>query len=135
MGLDQHAWAEDPRIESIEAFAEGRDLTEAETDIVIKGRIEIAKWRKHADLNAWMEQLYRDRGNLNEFNCTKLLLNNEDLDNLERHLNEHNGYEVQGEGFFWGQSDQEDIFRDREFIRNARKCIAEGYIVYYYCWW
>lgn len=133
MGLDQYAWAQDPRIDSIEA--QERELNAEETDICIKGRIEIAKWRKHADLNAWMEQLYRDRGHLDEFNCTRLRLNKEDLLNLERHLNEHNGYEIKGEGFFWGQSDEDDIARDRAFIKDALKCIAEGYEVYYYCWW
>ena len=41
-------------------------------------------WRKHHDLHGWMEQLYRKKGGIEEFNCQYVELTIHDLDQLER---------------------------------------------------
>ena len=44
---------------------------------------ELATWRKHPNLQGWMEGLYRARGGEDEFNCVDLELTLADLDMLE----------------------------------------------------
>ena len=72
MGLDQYAFA-------------------------VKGgeKVEIAYWRKHADLEGYMSELWRSRGNNGEFNCEELELDTEDLMDLRdshRNLETANGF-------------------------------------------
>jgi hypothetical protein len=137
MGLDQYAWACNPAIYSLEAdiMATDRDPTEEELSVLSTARIEICKWRKHADLNAYMTELYVRKGGVGEFNCEKLLLTRDDLLSLKHHIEEHNGYENRGEGFFWGATHPEDIERDKQFIKDALRYIDEGFDIYYYCWY
>jgi len=46
-------------------------------------RDEIAYWRKHPNLQGWMEQLWREKGGKGEFNCVDVELTREDLKQLE----------------------------------------------------
>ena len=97
---------------------------------------EIAYWRKHADLNEWMTRLAVKKGVVKEerdFNCTDLVLTPEDIDALERDLQED--ALPHGEGFFWGASTPEDRVDDENFIIEARKAFADGKQVIYSCWW
>ena len=62
-----------------------------------------------------------------------VVLDNEDLDNLEEDIK--NGNLPQTAGFFFGQSDGDEVDGDLEFVKNARQAISEGYKVYYTSWW
>lgn len=90
-------------------------------------------WRKHPNLHGWMEQLYRDKGGAQEFNCVCLLLTPADLDQLEQ--------DIQAKvlphtvGFFFGQSDGSEDADDLEFIRLAREAQQRGESVFYTSWW
>ena len=95
--------------------------------------VELAYWRKHPNLQGWMEELYRSRGGEGDFNCVYLKLTSEDLDALEEAVQENDLPETVG--FFFGQSRPEDRDSDLEFIRKAREAIANGYTVYYNSWW
>jgi hypothetical protein len=134
MGLDQYAWAQRPEVAPLELITE-RQLTDSEFEAVDKGKIDLCQWRKHADLNAWMTDLYERKGGTEEFNCITMPLVRDDLLSLRQHIETHNGYEVRGEGFFWGTTRPEDIERDKEFIKNALNALDEGYEVFYSCWY
>lgn len=104
-----------------------------------KETIEIAYWRKHNALHGWMEQLYRERGGTEEFNCIPLPLSVEDLDRLEADVKARRLEPT--DGFFFGpteytEEDWSEIQRhDLAFINQAREHIAHGYTVVYDSWW
>jgi len=112
MGLDQHAYV---------SHFEGEE------------QFEICYWRKHANLQGWMERLWYSKGygkNPEEiFNCRHLELTYEDLKNLER---EHNNLPL-ATGFFWGISTSDDIVKTASFIVKAKEMIKKGYKIYYFC--
>lgn len=135
MGLDQYAHAKWDGIEEQE---------------------QLCYWRKHPNLNAWMEELYYKKNNLSDapglleevgdgtiirhtsmasqFNCENVELNEEDLDNLAVLIK--NNILPKATGFFWGDgADEEYKEQDLEFIENARKVLSDGGKVLYHCWW
>ena len=106
---------------------------------------EIAYWRKHPNLQGWMENLWEAKGKpglpedhepgmMGDFNCVPVELNHDDLDDLED--------TVRGSGlpsttgFFFG-SDSDDYYKeqDLEFIRKAREALDAGLVVEYNSWW
>ncbi len=113
MGLDQYA------------YARKNDATDGENDILF------AQWRKHADLEGWMADLYQARGGVGDFNCVELQLFKSDLEKLK---NEHTNLK-RSQGFFWGQSYPEDIESTREFIESAFSYLEGGYKIIYTSWW
>ena len=68
MGLDQYAFAR--KGEPI------RNRLETEYEV----EHEIAYWRKHPNLQGWMEQLWREKGGEGEFNCVDVELTLDDLE-------------------------------------------------------
>jgi hypothetical protein len=139
MGLDQYAFARKGEpIETTEDYTyqdfDGNTHTEQRTSIEYEESKEIAYWRKHPNLQGWMEQLWRDKGGEGEFNCVDVELTLEDLDALEQTLDGKALPETQG--FFFGDnSDDYYSWQDREFIREARERLANGYKVVYTSWW
>ena len=123
MGLDQYAYSVDPR------------LVEGEVDFKVPdgSARQIAYWRKHPDLQGWMEELYRAKGGVEEFNCVPVRLESEDLDALEEAVRD--GDLPRTSGFFFGESSDDDADDDLRFIRDARAELAEGRAVYYTSWW
>lgn len=97
-------------------------------------REEIAYWRKHPNLQGWMEQLWREKGGEGEFNCVDVELTLDDLEQLEASIE---GEELpETAGFFFGNN-SDDVYReqDLEFIAEASKAIEQGYKVVYTSWW
>ncbi len=97
---------------------------------------EVFYWRKHHDLHGWMESLYREKGGQQEsFNCCKLLLTKEDLDNLEKDIIAKKLPATTG--FFFGNTppDDESMEQDMLFIAKAREAIDNGLLVFYDSWW
>ena len=116
MGLDAYA-----RVEDGNKRAERADT-------------EFAYWRKHPNLQGWMEKRWRYTGKTGEFNNEKLYLTNELLDELEADVTEVSLPETNG--FFYGQnSDEYYKEQDLKFVSDARGYINDGYKVYYYSWW
>jgi hypothetical protein len=93
----------------------------------------IAYWRKHPNLHGWMESLYRLKGGKAKFNCTNLALDATDIDALEHAVKNRSLPET--DGFFFGQSDSEDMDLDIQFIADARAALRDGYYVFYTSWW
>lgn len=106
---------------------------------------ELAYWRKHPNLQGWMENLWYNRGRpgltkdnsgnmLGDFNCIPVELNKEDLDALENAI-VNKGLPSTG-GFFFGEN-SDDYYKeqDLEFIRKAREALDSGLTVMYDSWW
>ena len=123
MGLDQYATAR-----------KGDAITDDEGDTYYEDSIELAYWRKHPNLQGWMENLYHEKGGDESFNCVDLELDLEDLDALEESLDEEALPETAG--FFFG-SNADDHYSEayREFIVAAGAAIKQGYTVVYSSWW
>ena len=123
MGLDQYGTAR-----------KGEPSTDEDGYTYYEDSMELAYWRKHPNLQGWMEELWRGKGNDGEFNCVDLELTLSDLDYLEQSLDESALPETAG--FFFGtNSDDHYAEQDREFILSARNAIEKGYTVIYSSWW
>lgn len=102
---------------------------------------EIAYWRKHPNLQGWMENLWASKGCPNahensphEFNCVPVELTHDDLNSLEDAVR---GYGLPETcGFFFG-SNSDDHYKeqDLEFITKARDALDNGLTVVYDSWW
>ena len=123
MGLDQYAMAR-----------KGESKTDEEGFEYYEDSMELAYWRKHPNLQGWMEDLWLAKGGEGEFNCVDLELKIEDLDLLEQSLDESALPETVG-FFFGANSDDHYSEQDREFIVQARASIKQGYKVIYHSWW
>jgi hypothetical protein len=104
---------------------------------------EIAYWRKHPNLQGWMERLWESKGRpgdrneddiLGDFNCIPVELTKEDLNDLENDIT--NNHLPSTAGFFFG-NDSDTYYRnnDLEFIRKAREALDSGLTVVYDSWW
>tara|TARA_Y100000401_G_C8169267_1_gene148322 strand:- start:34 stop:405 length:372 start_codon:yes stop_codon:yes gene_type:complete len=123
MGLDQYGTAR-----------KGEPRTDENGYTYYEDSMELAYWRKHPNLQGWMEELWHKKGNDGEFNCVDLELTLSDLDCLEQSLDESALPETTG--FFFGSNADDDYAeQDREFIVQARAAIKQGYTVIYYSWW
>ena len=115
MGLDQYANAR-----------RGEAKTDEDGYTYYEDSMELAYWRKHPNLQGWMEELWREKGGEGEFNCVDVELTLEDLEALEESLDAEDLPETVG--FFFGEnSDDHYAEQDREFIREARAAIKQGY--------
>ena len=123
MGLDQYATAR-----------KGEPQQDAEGYTYYEDTMELAYWRKHPNLQGWMESLWHVKGNSGEFNCVDLELTLDDLDSLEKSLDNEALPETVG-FFFGGDADDHYAEADREFIVAARAAIKQGYTVVYSSWW
>ena len=123
MGLDQYATAR-----------RGEGTIDEDGFTHYKDSIELAYWRKHPNLQGWMEDLWLAKGGEGEFNCVDLELKIEDLDLLEQSLDESALPETVG-FFFGANSDDHYSEQDRECIVQARASIKQGYKVIYHSWW
>ncbi len=96
-------------------------------------REEIHYWRKHPNLQGFMEHLYREKGGESEFNCRPVELTQEDIDRLAQSILD--GELPETSGFFFGQSFGHEENDDLEFCKRASEAIKEGYTVFYDSWW
>tara|TARA_Y100000310_G_C20466350_1_gene707834 strand:- start:418 stop:774 length:357 start_codon:yes stop_codon:yes gene_type:complete len=108
----------------------------------IKDGEVVATWRKHPNLQGWMENLWHEKGGVetgenpfgSDFNCVDLQLTLEDIDQLEHDITE--GLLPETGGFFFGgNSDEEYKKTDLEFCENARQALEDGEEVFYTSWW
>ena len=123
MGLDQYGIAR-----------KGEPKTDEDGYTFYEDEMELAYWRKHPSLQGWMEDLWIEKGNSGEFNCVDVELTLGDLDSMEEALDENALPETVG--FFFGENSEEYYAeQDREFIREARAAIKQGYKIIYSSWW
>ena len=139
MGLDQYAFARKGEpIEATEDYTyedfDGNRHVKQRTYVSYEEEHEVAYWRKHPNLQGWMENLWREKGGEGEFNCVDVELTAADLEKLEQDIDY--GDLPETEGFFFGNP-SDDRYRegDLEFIREARQYLAYGYKIVYTSWW
>lgn len=127
MGLDQYAYAVMPH-------PDNTDLSYVWTHEQSEDKVFlIAQWRKHPNIQGWMEKLYESKGGERVFNCQPVRVTFQDLINLK--------YAVINEklpvtqGFFFGESLPEDREDDLKFIEDAMKAIGQDMEIYYDSWW
>lgn len=96
---------------------------------------ELFYWRKHPNLQGWMENLWRDKtGNqTDDFNLVHLDLNLSDIENLEEAILSNSLPETSG--FFFGTSTPDRKEEDLEFIKLAKEELSKGNEIYYSSWW
>ena len=118
----------------------------------------LVSWRKHPNLQGWMERLWRTKqygdsknpdpktgeGYSNQtcmadpFNCEEVELTLEDIQRLRLDINNRslNGGHGDTSGFFFGEpSDEYYRETDIEFCDRAEKALSEGYKIIYTSWW
>lgn len=130
-------------IHKIETYEKGIAIREELSDLFkdVGNNEEIAYWRKHSDLNGYMEELYREKGGDDEFNCVPLYLSKEDVEQIvddhRRHLNEDDEFTIgEASGFFWGATEHHDWKGSLEdFERILEETDWDNETVYYSCWW
>lgn len=99
---------------------------------------EFAYWRKNNNLHGWMERLYHERGNTDDFNLIRLYLDKEDLLRLKNDLVNHEITLPPQVGFFFGAQNflDEDQLEDiQSFIAEAIQLLEEGNQIYYIAWY
>lgn len=139
MGLDQWAYIQLPVIP---------ELSE-DPEIEYTSQYRITQWRKHPNLQGWMERLWQSKGSPikgwdqdeikdRDFNCVDLELTEEDITQLEQDITNGNlnGGGPDTTGFFFGDpSDTEYIETDLKFCKYAKASLKAGVKVYYTSWW
>ena len=139
MGLDQYATARKGEPRKVPQTWTTTDADGNEEEVVEyynewDDTIELATWRKHPNLQGWMEELWYEKGGEGEFNCVELELTLENLDALEATLDEEALPETAG--FFFGDNANDHYAEaDREFIVQAHAALQKGYTVVYSSWW
>lgn len=139
MGLDQYAYCAAKNGQYNEYYEADGEFVDGEWTVPGKTKPrEIAYWRKHPNLQGWMEQLWRKQNpnNTSRFNGIELELTWQDLDQLEKDIQTGSVANLQTSGFFFGNP-SDDYYRehDFEFIKRARAELFSGLKVFYNSSW
>jgi len=148
MGLDQYAYVAAKASERAEYYeAEEGEFIDGEWKVPGKSKPrEIAYWRKHPNLQGWMEHLWHKKRNtegnpvvedaddMGTFNGVELELTWQDIDELENAVKKRKLPSTQG-FFFGNDADQYYYDQDLEFIKNARAELFLGLKVFYNSSW
>ncbi len=146
MGLDQYAYVA-ARAGQRAEYWDGAELDQygKSVNTKVSEPRELAYWRKHPNLQGWMESLWKKKMHEanqelpesewdSSFNGIELELTAEDLDALERAVKKHQLPKTSG--FFFGDdSDQRYYQHDLEFIKKARAELFMGLKVFYNSSW
>jgi len=127
MGLDQYAYAVMPHPENTDLSFEKFDDNGNESYRMI------SQWRKHPNLQGWMEKLYESKGGEGSFNCSPVRVTFQDLKDLKETVLDSELPVTSG--FFFGESRPEDRDADLKFIEDAMKAISQDMEIYYDSWW
>lgn len=120
MGLDQYAYI---------ASKAGTNWDDA-------SRQEIAYWRKHPNLQGWMQKLWESKGNSGEFNGDELELTWDDIDKLEKDIKSGVVAKLDTTGFFFGRPSDDVYYEDDlKFCVNAKAETFLGRKVFYNSSW
>ena len=95
---------------------------------------ELFYWRKHADLQGWMERLWRKKqkpADDDSMNCKEVELTLEDITQLEL-VYDQLPYTT---GFFFGSSDKFSNHATASFIKLAKASLREGNKLFYTADW
>jgi len=131
MGLDQFAYV----------------ASKAPSNYPDTSKRQIAYWRKHPNLQGWMEKLWLEKGKPSGdsgqeeswgsgFNGVELELTWDDIHRLEQDIKSGKVSELGTVGFFFGNpSDDRYRNHDLEFCFNAKTELFMGFKVFYNSSW
>ena len=149
MGLDQYAYAVLPHKDNTD-FGWAWDDEVKPPQEGLEPVNDLAYWRKHPDLQGWMENLYLRKceeqgvepkmaadgswfaGSVN-FNCQPLRLTHQDLLDLREAVT--NKDLPTTEGFFFGTSEDYHDEQTLTFITKALEALSQDMEIYYDSWW
>lgn len=140
MGLDQYAYVA-AKAGAYYEYYEDENYEKDEDDLTkLRKPTELAYWRKHPNLQGWMERLWVEKnpgadGETGDmFNCVELELTWEDLERLEADVKAGNLPKTKG--FFFGD-DSDEFYKkdDLEFIKKAKAEVFLGLKVFYNSSW
>ena len=140
MGLDQYAYAAAKAGQQDEFYEDEHYEKEDGDPTKLSKPREIAYWRKHPNLQGWMEQLWikKNPGVEDEtgamFNGVELELTWDDLEDLERAVKDKTLPATTG--FFFGEA-SDDYYQEQDlkFIKQAKTEIFVGLRVFYNSSW
>jgi len=121
MGLDQYAYV----------------ANKAMTEYNDPSKQELAYWRKHPNLQGWMEKLAeRKQLKYDTFNGVELELTWDDIDELEKDIKSGVVSIMDTKGFFFGDP-SDDYYREEDlnFCLNAKAELFLGRKVFYNSSW
>jgi len=144
MGLDQWAF-----IKIGEAPSHITDPSEKSEYEFENCYIMLKQWRKHPNLQGWMERCWREKNGTTSqyeantfiddpFNGVELELTLDDINKLEQDVIDYNlsGGFGNTQGFFFGEpADKEYRYDDLNFCKNARVALKNGLRVIYDSSW
>jgi hypothetical protein len=144
MGLDQYAYVT-ANAGDREKFWEDAELDTNTKEFVnpsMNNPREIAYWRKHPNLQGWMENLWESKGCPGDddrhflFNGIELELTYEDILQLEQDILHNKLAQLETNGFFYGDA-SDDYYRDQdlEFVKHAKAELFCGLKVFYNSSW
>lgn len=141
MGLDQYAYVAAKEGER-DLYFEFASYENGKFDSPYPPVRELAYWRKHPNLQGWMERLWQERdpkaANDNQagFNCVELELTWSDIERLERDILSGAMAQLHTRGFFFGEpSDDHYREQDLKFVQAARAELFMGLRVFYNSSW
>jgi hypothetical protein len=141
MGLDQYAYVAAKAGAYDEYYADENYEKDENDSTKLRKPTEIAYWRKHANLQGWMERLWVEKnpGHFYDdpnyiFNNIELELTWEDLDKLEADVK--SGSLPKTTGFFFGHG-ADEIYKDYDLdlIKRAKAEVFLGLKVFYNSSW
>ena len=133
MGLDQFAYAVMPHPDNTDLYVYWNDNDKVTRELCAANVHSLQTWRKHANLQGYMEALYEKKGGKGVFNCSSLRLTFQDLKDLkEAVINKELPHTV---GFFFGTSDPDHDTETLEFVDLAMKAMSQDMEIYYDSWW
>jgi len=87
-----------------------------------------------------MEERYTDKGGKEQFNCVDLELDEDDILDLEvaiddKELPATGGFFFGDDSYEWYDGEHGDKETDRQFIKDAKAALDDGWKIVYSCWW
>lgn len=150
MGLDQYAYVTGQKGDRDRFYESGEYVDGQLVNSAVPQPRELAYWRKHPNLQGWMERLWLKKLGIpsnasdqfiedkipESFNGVELELTWEDIDQLEKDLVNGVVAGLETTGFFFGDaSDYHYREHDLEFCRNAKAELFCGLRVFYNSSW
>jgi hypothetical protein len=132
MGLDQYLYA----VKEPMPLDETKRAKWWDENISMVNDTQVYYWRKHANLNGYMESLFKEKGSNGDFNCECMELTASDLEKIIRRLVNRESFPY-ATGFFWGTSEdsEEEMLQDLKAFTHAYVEMKAGKFIYYSANW
>ena len=144
MGLDQYAYVASRAGQRGEFYKTGTFVNGHFVSTVVSKPRELAYWRKHPNLQGWMNKLWESKGCPNAFseddplyfNQVEVELTWDDVHQLENDIKSGEMSKLDTKGVFFGNPSDDHYYEyDLEFCRSAKAELFIGLKVFYTSSW